>query len=204
MLPLSHDEVVYGKKSILGRMPGDEWQRFSNLRLMYGYMFTHPGTKLNFMGNEFGQQEEWNFEESLDWNLLEHKSHKETHNYFKALNTFYRNTPALFEKGFDPNSFEWIAHDDSVNSVISYIRKGKKSEVIVICNMTPNPLTKYKIGVPKSGKLKEIFNSDAEAFGGSGISNSKLISPIKTSWNGKKFSAEITVPPLGFIVFKQN
>ena len=204
MLPLSHDEVVYGKKSILGRMPGDEWQRFSNLRLLYGYMFSHPGTNLNFMGNEFGQQEEWNFEKSLDWNILEHDSHKKTQHYFKSLNLFYKTTPALFEKGFDHDSFEWIAHDDSVNSVISYIRKGKNSEVIVICNMTPNPLKKYKIGVPKSGKLKELFNSDAEEFGGSGISNSKLVTVKKSSWNNKKYSAEITLPPLGFIVFKQN
>jgi 1,4-alpha-glucan branching enzyme len=204
MLPLSHDEVVYGKKSILGRMPGDEWQRFANLRVMYGYMFTHPGTKLNFMGNEFGQQEEWNFEESLDWNLLENDSHKKTQNYFKSLNKFYRDTPALFEKGFDHDSFEWISHDDSENSIISYIRKGKDSEVIVICNLSPNTHDTYKIGLPKTGKLKEIFNSDAKEFGGSGFKNSRQITTKKSPWNSKKFSAEIKIPPLGIIVFKYN
>jgi len=139
MLPLSHDEVVYGKNSILGRMPGDEWQRFANLRLLYGYMFTHPGTKLLFMGGEFGQYNEWNFQESLDWNLLEHKPHIDMQHYYKSLNAIYRSTPALYEKGFSHEGFEWISHDDHENSVISYIRKGYEDtgNVVVICNLTP-------------------------------------------------------------------
>jgi 1,4-alpha-glucan branching enzyme len=167
MLPLSHDEVVYGKNSILGRMPGDEWQRFANLRLLYGYMFTHPGTKLLFMGGEFGQYNEWNFQESLDWNLLEFKPHQDTQNYYKELNKLYKTTPALYEKGFSGEGFEWISYDDHENCVISYMRKGYKEEenVVVICNLTPTIRENYKIGLPVKGKIKEIFNSDSKAFG---------------------------------------
>jgi len=203
MLPLSHDEVVYGKKSILGRMPGDEWQRFANLRLLYGYMFTHPGTKLLFMGGEFGQSNEWDFEGSLDWNLLEFKSHKNLQNYFKSLNTFYKTTPALFEKAFSGEGFEWISYDDYQNSVISYIRKGYKHEndVVVVCNLTPKVHEKYRIGIPSKGKLSEVFNSDAVEFGGSGVSNKKPITIKKQPWNGKDYSAELILPPLGICIF---
>tara|TARA_R110002096_G_scaffold279167_5_gene473410 strand:- start:12606 stop:14516 length:1911 start_codon:yes stop_codon:yes gene_type:complete len=204
MLPLSHDEVVYGKNSILGRMPGDEWQRFANLRLLFGYMFTHPGTKLAFMGTEFGQYNEWNFQESLDWNLLEFKPHKDFQNYYKALNTFYKSTPALFEKGFSNEGFEWISYDDHENCVISYIRKGKKPEnnVAVVCNLTPTVRENYKIGVPVKGKLKEIFNSDSAAFGGSDVVNKKLIPINKKPWNGKDFSANVTLGPLAVTIFE--
>jgi len=204
MLPLSHDEVVYGKKSILGRMPGDEWQRFANLRLLYGYMFTHPGTKLLFMGSEFGQYEEWNFESSLDWNLLEFKPHNQTKKYFAALNKLYKSTPALYEKGFENDGFEWINYDDAENSVISYIRKGnnEKDDVIVICNFTPNTLKNYRVGVNKSGKIKQIFTSDKIEFGGSGVDNSKPITIKKQTWNGKKYSFELILPPLGITIFK--
>jgi 1,4-alpha-glucan branching enzyme len=204
MLPLSHDEVVYGKKSILGRMPGDEWQRFANLRLLYGYMFTHPGTKLLFMGGEFGQYAEWDFQESLDWNLLGFEPHQNTQNYFKELNKFYRATPALFEKGFENEGFEWISYDDSENSVISYIRKGNKPEqnVLVVCNFTPNSINNYKIGVPSKLKLKEIFNSDYKQFGGSNILNARQIISKKQPWNGRTHSAEITLPPLGISIFE--
>lgn len=204
MLPLSHDEVVYGKKSILGRMPGDEWQRFANLRLLYGYMFTHPGTKLLFMGGEFAQQDEWDFQNSLDWHLLQYASHKNFQNFFKALNTLYKTTPALFEKGFSNDGFEWISYDDHENCVLSYIRKGKyaKDNVVVVCNLTPTVREHYRIGVTQNGMLKEIFNSDAKTFGGSGILNKKEIPIANTSWNGKAYSAEITLPPLGVSLFK--
>ncbi|GAA4268821.1 1,4-alpha-glucan branching protein GlgB [Hyunsoonleella aestuarii] len=204
MLPLSHDEVVYGKNSILGRMPGDEWQRFANLRLLYGYMFTHPGTKLLFMGGEFGQYNEWNFQESLDWNLLEFKTHQDTQNYYKELNKLYKTTPALYEKGFSGEGFEWISYDDHENCVISYIRKGYKEEenVVVICNLTPSIRENYKIGLPVKGKIKEIFNSDSKAFGGSGVSNTRQITIKKEHWNGKDYSAEVTLPPLAVTVFK--
>ncbi|MEW4922295.1 1,4-alpha-glucan branching protein GlgB [Algibacter sp. 2305UL17-15] len=204
MLPLSHDEVVYGKNSILGRMPGDEWQRFANLRLLYGYMFTHPGTKLLFMGGEFGQYNEWNFQESLDWNLLEFKPHQDMLNYYKSLNAVYKNTPALYEKGFSGEGFEWISYDDHENCVISYIRKGYKEaqNVVVVCNLTPAVRKDYKIGVTSKGKLVEIFNSDSEEFGGSGIANKKQITIKKESWNGKDYSAVITLPPLAVTIFE--
>ncbi|MFY0712175.1 1,4-alpha-glucan branching protein GlgB [Seonamhaeicola sp. NFXS20] len=204
MLPLSHDEVVYGKNSILGRMPGDEWQRFANLRLLYGYMFTHPGTKLLFMGGEFGQYNEWDFQNSLDWNLLDFKPHKDTQSYFKELNTLYKTTPALYEKGFSGEGFEWISFDDHENCVISYIRKGYQEEnnVIVVCNLTPTVRENYKIGVPNKAKIKEIFNSDAKKFGGSGVSNPRQITAKKDPWNGKDYSAEITLPPLAITVFQ--
>ena len=204
MLPLSHDEVVYGKNSILGRMPGDEWQRFANLRLLYGYMFTHPGTKLLFMGGEFGQYSEWDFQGSLDWNLLEFKPHKDTQTYFKELNALYKNTPALYEKGFSGEGFEWISFDDHENCVMSYIRKGyeAKNNVIVVCNFTPTVRENYKIGIPEKSKIKEIFNSDAKKFGGSGMGNPRQIIAKKQPWNGKDYSAEITLPPLAVIVFQ--
>lgn len=204
MLPLSHDEVVYGKKSILGRMPGDEWQRFANLRLLYGYMFTHPGTKLLFMGGEFGQQSEWDFQGSLDWNLLEYDSHKNFQNFYKTLNKLYKNTPALFEKGFSNEGFEWISYDDHENCVLSFIRKGENSEndVVVVCNLTPAVKEKYRIGVTKKGRLAEIFNSDSKEFGGSDILNKNEITVKKQSWNGKDYSAEITLSPLAITIFK--
>ncbi|MCF6167486.1 1,4-alpha-glucan branching protein GlgB [Lutibacter sp.] len=204
MLPLSHDEVVYGKNSILGRMPGDEWQRFANLRLLYGYMFTHPGTKLNFMGSEFGQYNEWNFQHSLDWNLVAFEPHKKQLAYFKDLNKFYKTYPALFEKGFSKDGFEWISLDDSQNSVISFIRKGyiKAQDLVVVCNFTPNSIKNYRIGLPSSGKLKEIFTSNKKKYGGSGYRNSKVLNIEKISWNGKPFSAEIKISPLGINIFE--
>ncbi len=202
MLPLSHDEVVYGKHSILGRMPGDEWQRFANLRLLYGCMFTHPGAKLLFMGSEFGQSSEWNFEQSLDWHLLEYDYHKGIKNVITALNKLYKKQPALYEKQFTAEGFEWINYGDSENSVLSYIRKGNNPEenLIVVCNMTPVIREDYRIGVPSPGKLKEVFNSDDEQFGGSGVTNKK----VKTdaiAWNGREQSVSMTLPPLGVMVF---
>jgi 1,4-alpha-glucan branching enzyme len=156
------------------------------------------------MGGEFGQYSEWDFEGSLDWNLLEFDSHKNFQNYFKNLNKFYRETPALFEKQFNQEGFEWISYDDHQNCVISYIRKGKdpKDYVAVVCNLTPTVRENYKIGVPLKGSLKEIFNSDLEEFGGSGISNKKVIKIKKQDWNGKDYSVEITLPPLAVTVFK--
>jgi len=204
MLPLSHDEVVYGKKSLLGKMPGDEWQRFANLRLLYGYMFTHPGTKLLFMGSEFGQYEEWNFEKSLDWNLLEFYPHINTKKYIAALNNFYKNTPALFEKEFSQDGFEWLSYDDATNSVIAYLRKGNntENEVVVLCNFTPSKLENYKIGLPKKGRLIELFNSDDKLFGGSGVLNNKAITIKKDYWHNMEYSAELSLPPLGITILK--
>lgn len=203
MLPLSHDEVVYGKHSILGRMTGDEWQRFANLRLLYGYMFTHPGTKLLFMGAEFGQSEEWNFESSLEWHLLQYDYHKGIKQCITDLNALYRNYPALHEKQFSAEGFEWINYSDSENSVLAYIRKGnkEKEQLIVVCNMTPQVHEHYRIGLPKSGKLTEVFTTDKLEYGGSGVTNSSAIKVEKLPWNGREFSAEIQLPPLGMVVF---
>jgi 1,4-alpha-glucan branching enzyme len=204
MLPLSHDEVVYGKKSILNRMPGDEWQKFANLRLLYGYMFTHPGTKLLFMGDEIGQGNEWAFQGSIEWHLLDYDLHRGIKNEISALNTLYKNYPALYEKQFSAEGFEWINHQDSENSVLSYIRKGHQETdlLVVVLNLTPMVREQYRIGIPKKGKLTEIFNSDDSTFGGSGVSNTKSIKIEKTAWNWKEYSAEITLPPLGAVVFK--
>ena len=204
MLPLSHDEVVHGKKSILGRMTGDEWQRFANLRLLYSYMFTHPGGKLLFMGDEFGQSSEWKFDGSLDWHLLEFSYHEGIKKCITDLNNLYKNNPALFEKQFSAEGFEWINYSDHQNAVLSFMRKGtnEKENLIVVCNFTPVVRETYRIGLPKKGKLTEIFNSDKKEYGGSGVDNPKPIKIDKEAWNSRDFSAEIVLPPLGVTVFK--
>jgi len=204
MLPLSHDEVVYGKHSILGRMPGDEWQRFANLRLLYGYMFTHPGTKLLFMGDEFGQSEEWKFDASLDWHLLDHDFHRGVKDLVSDLNRLYRTQPALHQKQFSPDGFEWINYSDNRNCVISFMRKGEnyKENVVVVCNFTPELRQMYRIGLSEKGKLTEIFNSDQSRYGGSGNTNQNPVAITATPWNGREFSAEITLPPLGITVLR--
>ncbi|WP_026839405.1 1,4-alpha-glucan branching protein GlgB [Gillisia sp. JM1] len=204
MLPLSHDEVVHGKKSLLSKQTGDEWQRFANLRTLYAFMFMHPGAKLLFMGSEFAQYEEWNFEKSLDWNLLEFLPHKGMLNFVKDLNLFYKETPALYEKAFSTEGFEWIAYDDNENSVLSFLRKGHDSQndVFVVCNFTPSLKENYKIGLNKRGYIKEIFNSDLLPYGGSGVKNAESVEVSQNSWNQGGFSANITLPPLGVVVFK--
>ncbi|GGW89123.1 1,4-alpha-glucan branching protein GlgB [Salegentibacter mishustinae] len=206
MLPLSHDEVVYGKHSILGRMPGDEWQRFANLRLLYGYMFTHPGTKLLFQGCEFGQSEEWNFQNSLDWHLLDYAPHKGIQEVIKALNEFYRSEPALYENQFVPDGFEWIDYNDAENSVISFIRKGNepKDNLIIVCNLTPIPRENYRVGLPKKGVLKEVFNSDKKKFYGSGKYINKSIKTTEHKWHSRNHSAVIDIPPLAMVAFKYS
>lgn len=204
MLPLSHDEVVYGKKSIADRMPGDEWQRFSNLRLLYGYMFTHPGTNLLFMGGEFGQMAEWNFQESLDWHLLQYPVHSGAQQFVKDLNTLYKSQPALYEKQFSPEGFEWINYSDHQNAVLSYIRKGNnaKDDLIVVCNFTPVVRENYRIGVPRKGKLKEIFNSDLEKYEGSDVKNMSILKIESSPYDGRDYSVELLLPPLSVVVFK--
>ena len=206
MLPLSHDEVVYGKKSIVDKMPGDEWQKFANLRLLYSFMFTHPGTKLIFQGGEFGQTAEWNFEQSLDWHLLEYDVHKGAQACVKELNTLYKKEKALHQKQFTAEGFEWIDHGDHENSVVSYIRKGnnEKDNLIIILNLTPIPRENYRVGLPKDGNLKEVFNSDVKKFNGTGDYSNKKIEAEKIEWNFKSHSAEFNLPPLGMMVFKYN
>ncbi|WP_405326537.1 1,4-alpha-glucan branching protein GlgB [Leeuwenhoekiella sp. LLG6367-2.1] len=208
MLPLSHDEVVYGKKSLLDRMPGTEWQRFANLRLMFGYMFTHPGAKLIFQGGEFAQSKEWNFQQSLDWHLLEYEFHTGIQNCIRDLNKLYKNYPALYEKQFDHSGFEWLEWNDSENSVLTYMRKGEKAKetLVVICNFTPVPRENYRVGVPSdifksNKKLSEIFNSNASNYGGSGDYLSDAITVSNTSWNGRENSIEVSLAPLAVMVF---
>ncbi len=204
MLPLSHDEVVYGKKSIVSKMPGDEWQKFGNLRLMYSLMYTHPGTKLLFQGGEFGQTSEWNFNGSLDWHLLEYDVHKGAQSLVRDLNKLYKKEPALHQKQFSHEGFEWIDHGDHQNSVMSYIRKGndEKDNVIVVLNLTPVPRECYRIGLPKAGTLKEIFNSDAKNYNGTGDFNNKSLKSDEKEWNNRKNSIELSLPPLGMLAFK--
>jgi len=206
MLPFSHDEVVYGKKSLIYKMPGDEWQRFANLRLLYGYMFTHPGTKLLFMGAEFAQTNEWNFEQSLDWHLLQYDFHSGIKRLITDLNELYKSQPALYEKQFSGDGFEWINYSDHQNAILSYIRKGNNPDenVIVVCNFTQVVRENYRIGIPKKGKLEEIFNSDAKTYGGSGIENSKDLKIESISYDGRDFSVELILPPLSVTVYALN
>ena len=203
MLPFSHDEVVYGKQSLVYRMPGDEWQRFANLRLLFGYMFTHPGTKLMFMGGEFGQTSEWNFEQSLEWHLLKYEGHKGIQDFVKDLNHLYKGSPALYEKQFSPEGFQWIDYSDHENSVLTYVRKGHddKNDLIIACNFTPVPRENYRIGMPKKGKLKEILNSDDKKYGGGGNLNTNIKTSTKAA-HGHKKSIEITIPPLGIVILR--
>jgi 1,4-alpha-glucan branching enzyme len=207
MLPLSHDEVVHGKGSIMHRMPGDEWQRFANLRLLYGYMFTHPGTQLLFMGDEFAQTSEWNIEKGLEWWLTEFKYHKGMQEWIKTLNAYYRTTPSLHEKQFSPEGFQWIDHNDNANSTISYLRYDKEKErpVAVICNFTPVPRPAYRIGLPNSGVWKEVVNSDSIPYGGTGEHlNKGAVKAEQQTYHGRPYSAEIALPPLGMVVLEHE
>ena len=205
MLPFSHDEVVYGKGSMLRKMPGDEWQQFANLRLLYSYMFTHPGTKLLFMGAEFGQGTEWNFQNSLDWYLLEYPNHQGIKETVKALNHLYRDEPALYEKGFEWSSFEWVDGGNSNDSILIYNRKGHdvENDLVVVLNMTPITHHGFRVGMPGKGKWTEIFNSDAKAFWGSGVENSGQFTTEAVNWHGRDNSIIITVPPLAAVIFKK-
>ena len=204
MLPLSHDEVVYGKKSILGRMPGDQWQRFANLRLLYSCMFMHPGAKLIFQGGEFGQAEEWNFDGSLDWHLLQYESHAGILRLVTQLNALYKKCPALYERQFGADGFEWINYSDSHNAVISFVRRGEREKeyAVVICNMTPVVREGYRIGVPGKSRLIEVFNSDDVQFGGSGVRNAAPLKPDAIAWDGRAQSIALTLPPLGVVVLR--
>lgn len=206
MLPLSHDEVVHGKRSILRKMPGDEWQQFANLRLLYSYMFTHPGTKLLFMGDEFGQSEEWDVQHSLDWHLLQYAPHQGIQETVKALNHLYRGEPALYEKGFTSDGFKWIDGGNAADSLLIYTRKGNdpNDDLVIVLNLTPVVRHDYRIGVPEKGTWKEIFNSDEEKFWGSGLINYDPVKSEAVEWNWQDNSVVLTVPPLAAIVLKRE
>jgi 1,4-alpha-glucan branching enzyme len=205
MLPFSHDEVVYGKKSLLNKMPGDEWQKGANLRLMFAYMFTHPGTKLVFMGGEFGQTSEWNFQQSLDWHLLDHAPHKGIKECVKTLNQLYKDEPALYDFSFSHEGFEWIDTQDRENSVLVYARKASDpaQNLIIALNLTPVPRKSYRVGVSSDGSWKEVFNSDAAEFGGSGVINYDPVEAENHQWHGKANSVILDLPPMGAVVLKK-
>jgi 1,4-alpha-glucan branching enzyme len=206
MLPLSHDEVVHGKGALIGKMPGDEWQKNANLRLLFGYMYGHPGKKLLFMGGEIGQWKEWNHDESIEWHALQYTFHDGIRKWVKDLNHIYRTEPALHELDFSLDGFEWIDFHDWEDSVISFIRKGKTSSemILVICNFTPVVRHNYRVGVPRWGFWKEVLNSDAELYGGSGRGNWGGAEAEPIPAQGRDHSFSLTLPPLGVLFFKNQ
>ena len=202
ILPLSHDEVVHGKGSMIQRMPGDEWQSFSNLRLYYSFMYAHPGKKLLFMGGEFAQKREWNHDSSLDWHLLDQPAHAGIQQLVRDLNHFYRNTAALYQVDFSAEGFEWIDCSDNEQGVISFIRHGSNlgEMVITVCNMTPVIRRSYRIGVPSSGCYREKINSDASIYGGSGVGNLGEVRAEEIAAHGRDYSLNLTLPPLATLI----
>jgi 1,4-alpha-glucan branching enzyme len=206
VLPLSHDEVVHGKRSLLDKMPGDYWQKFAGLRGFLGFMLTHPGKKLLFMGGEFGQFIEWNEAQSLDWHLLEYEQHGKLHAYVKALNHFYLSEPSLWQQDHQRAGFRWINADDRDAGIVSYVRYAKDpaDAMIIVCNFTPIGREGYVIGVPEPGEYHEVFNSDRSEYGGSGKTHAMPLLTGKEGWGGWPSSLTVGVPPLGFVCFKKN
>jgi 1,4-alpha-glucan branching enzyme len=206
ILPLSHDEVVHGKGSLLGKMPGDDWQKFANLRLLLGYMYAQPGKKLLFMGGEFGQWREWGHDESLDWQLLDYAPHSGLKRWVEDLNRCYRSEPALYQLDFDQAGFEWVDCNDVEHSVISFIRKGRTTGdvVLILCNFTPVPRLNYRVGVPQLGVWKELLNSDAKEYGGSGYGNLGGVEAAPIPLHGRPYSLTLTLPPLAIIFLKSE
>ncbi len=202
VLPFSHDEVVHGKASLLHKMPGDDWQKFANLRLLYGYMFAHPGAKLLFMGAEIAQRSEWDFAGQLEWNLLEYEPHAGIQKLVEDLNKFYREQIALHQNNFEQDGFEWIDFMDHEQSILAFVRKGKnrKNDLVILCNFTEIPRDDYQVGVPKAYAWKEIFNTDDKKYGGSGVLNTRQLKPRQDNKHGMKYSIRLTIPPLGMTV----
>ncbi|MBI4383459.1 MAG: 1,4-alpha-glucan branching protein GlgB [Nitrospinae bacterium] len=206
VLPFSHDEVVHGKGSLIGKMPGNDWEKFANLRLLLGYMYGHPGKKLLFMGGEFGQWNEWNHDASLDWHLLNHAPHRGIRKWVGDLNSFYKTQPALHEMDFSPEGFEWIDFHDWEQSVVSFVRKsrGGGDLILVACNLTPVPRLRYRMGTPRGGWWRECLNSDAVEYGGGGYGNFGGVDTAPIPAQGRDRSIEITLPPLGVVFFKNE
>jgi 1,4-alpha-glucan branching enzyme len=204
MLPLSHDEVVHGKKSLLDKMPGDYWEKFAQLRLLLGYMFAHPGKNLLFMGFELGQFAEWKDKEQLDWNLLEYEMHQKINQYVKQLTKLYKRSKAMYELDHMHDGFEWIDCDNYSQSVFSFIRKGKTENdyLIIICNFTGVHYPEFKIGVPAQEEFREIFNSDDTDFGGAGFINKKTFMALEEPFHGRPYSVNVTIPPFGFQIIR--
>jgi 1,4-alpha-glucan branching enzyme len=206
VLPLSHDEVVYGKGSLLRKMPGDDWQKFANLRLLFGYMYAQPGKKLMFMGGEFGQWSEWNHDESLEWHLCQYEHHSGIQKWVEDLNRFYSSQPALHELDFEPAGFEWIDGNDSGSSVLSFIRRGKSTQdiLLMILNFTPVLREDHHVGAPRAGFWSEVLNSDALLYGGSGQGNAGGVEAKSVPQHGRPYSLAVTLPPLSALFLKSE
>jgi 1,4-alpha-glucan branching enzyme len=205
MLPLSHDEVVYGKGSLIEKMPGDDWRKFANLRLLFGHMWAHPGKKLLFMGGEFGQRREWNHDEALDWWLLGHEHHVGLQRWVEDLNHLYRREPALHQLDFESGGFQWIDCNDAEDSVISHLRVARDGySVLVVANFTPVPRENYLVGVPQPGHWRELLNSDATLYGGSGIGNQGGVDSVPVAAHGHFHSLNLRLPPLGVLMLQHD
>jgi 1,4-alpha-glucan branching enzyme len=206
LLSLSHDEVVYGKGSLIRKMPGDDWQRMANMRLLFGYLYGHPGKKLLFMGGEFGQWREWVHEESLEWQTLENASHQGLLTWVGDLNLVYREHPALHEVDFGKDGFEWIDFLDWEQSIISFVRKARSGEntFLVVANFTPVPRHNYRVGVPRGGYWEETLNSDAARYGGSNQGNFGGLEAAPAPAHGRYHSLSLTLPPLGILFFEHK
>jgi 1,4-alpha-glucan branching enzyme len=206
VLPLSHDEVVHGKGSLIGKMPGDEWQKFANLRLLFAYMYAQPGKKLLFMGDEFGQVREWGHDTSLEWHVLHYPLHRGVQSWVEQLNRLYRDEPGMHQLDTDPSGFEWVDCNDAAASVVSLLRKGKSSKdtVLVVCNFTPIPRASYRVGVPSGGFWRETLNSDAKEYGGSGLGNLGGCTAEDIPAHGRSHSLNLVLPPLGALFLKAD
>jgi 1,4-alpha-glucan branching enzyme len=203
VLPLSHDEVVHGKGSLVEKMPGDRWQKLANLRALYGYMWAHPGKKLLFMGGELAQWREWDAETSLDWHLLEDRDHQGVQSLVRDLNRVYVETPALWEDDFQPTGFRWLEPNDAAQNVLAFMRVGTKDSkpLVCACNLSPVPRYRYRLGLPVRGHWREVLNTDAGFYGGSDVGNLGEVKADATPWHDQPFSAEVTLPPLGVVWF---
>jgi 1,4-alpha-glucan branching enzyme len=201
ILPLSHDEVVHGKGSLLGKMPGDRWRQLANLRALYGYMWAHPGKKLLFMGGELAQESEWNHNVSLDWHLLDRPEHAGIQRLVRDLNHVYRSEPALYEVDFEPQGFRWLDANDVQRNIVSFLRVAADGERTIACvsNLSPVPREQYRIGLPHGGRWREVINTDSELYGGSNVGNLGGVDAEPTPWQGQPYSAELTLPPLGVL-----
>ena len=204
VLVLSHDEVVHTKSSMIGKMPGDVWQSFANLRLSYGFMMGHPGKKLLFMGGEFAQYSEWSEARSLDWHLLQYADHQEMQAYVKELNHLYAEEPAFWAEDFDPNGFQWIECDDAESSIVSFVRRSEEKELVFLCNFTPVVHRGFSLGVPQEGVYHERLNSDAARFGGSDVINAVPLQSKAEPAGRCPFRVELDVPPLGMVILERE
>ena len=205
VLPLSHDEVVHSKGSLIAKMPGDDWQRFANLRLLYAFMWAYPGKKLLFMGGEFGQSGEWSHDRSLDWHLLDMGPyHRGLQALVRDLNRLYRAEPALHQVDFEPAGFQWMDCSDAEQSVVAFVRRarGARDLMLIVCNFTPVPRHGYRVGVPVEGFYREVVNTDAAVYGGSNVGNGGGVRAEARAWAGQPWSVVLTLPPLGVLVLK--